>query len=254
MLKVVLIGTGNVARFLFDVLKAHPLVEVAQVVGRNENALAYFRETTSTSNNFVNLSQADVYILAISDEAIEAVSRQLEIKDGILVHTAGSVSIETLPEDLRRGVLYPLQTFSGNIPDNLNEIPICIEAFQEEDYAILDKLALCISDRVERINSEQRKHLHLAAVFANNFSNHLYHLTDEICKEHQVPFDLLRPLIKETCNKIMELTPYEAQTGPARRGDQKTVNEHLNLLSSRRLKTIYTTLSESIQKTYGKEL
>lgn len=254
MLKVILIGTGNISRFLFDVLNVHPSVELVQVVGRNKQALEYFAKTTPVSRNFENLMDADVYILAISDDVISEVARQLEIKKGMLVHTAGSVSVEALPVELRRGVLYPLQSLSGSIPEKIQEIPLCIEASNEEDYQLLEKLAYCISSRVERINSEERRQLHLAAVFANNFSNHMFYLASEICKDQEVPFDLLRPLIRESCNKIMKLTPYEAQTGPARRGDQVTIDEHLDMLKKSGLQKIYSTLSESIQSTYGKKL
>ncbi|MBT8281049.1 MAG: DUF2520 domain-containing protein [Muriicola sp.] len=254
MLKVILIGTGNISRFLYDVFISHPEVEMVQVVGRNEKALEYFSSSTPVSNSFEKLEDADVYILAINDNAIEEVSHRLNIKKGIIVHTAGSISIEVLPKHLRRGILYPLQTLSGIIPEKMREIPICVEAFDREDYEVLHQLALCISDRVERIDSEQRKQLHLAAVFANNFSNHMYYLASEICKDHEVPFDLLRPLIRESCNKIMSFSPYEAQTGPARRGDLSTLEEHLNMLTNKKLQQVYTTLSESIQSTYGKKL
>ncbi|QBA63943.1 Rossmann-like and DUF2520 domain-containing protein [Muriicola soli] len=254
MLKVILIGTGNISKFLFDVFISDPSVEMVQVVGRNEKALEHFSASTPVSNNFENLKEADVCIIAVNDNAIEEVSHRLNIKKGILVHTAGSISIEVLPKHLRRGVLYPLQTLSGIVPEKRREIPICVEAIQQEDYEVLHQLARCISDRVERIDSEQRKQLHLAAVFANNFSNHMYFLASEICKDHEVPFDLLRPLIRESCNKIMNFSPYEVQTGPARRGDVNILEEHLNMLNNKKLKEVYTTLSESIQETYGKKL
>ncbi|MEZ2415419.1 Rossmann-like and DUF2520 domain-containing protein [Muriicola sp. E247] len=254
MLKVILIGTGNISRFLFDVLNVHPSVDLAQVVGRNTQALEYFGKSTPVSRKFDNLMEADVYILAISDDAISEVAHQLDIKKGMLVHTAGSVSMEALPAELRRGVLYPLQSLSGSIPEKMQEIPLCVEASIEEDYSLLEKLAYCISNRVERINSEERRQLHLAAVVANNFSNHMFYLASEICEDQGVPFDLLRPLIRESCNKIMNLSPYEAQTGPARRGDQETIDEHLEMLKESSLQKIYSTLSESIQTTYGKEL
>lgn len=254
MLQVILIGTGNISRFLFDVFISDPAVELVQVVGRNEKALEHFRASAPVSSNLEKLKEADVYIIAINDNAIEEVSHRLKIKQGIVVHTAGSISIEVLPKHLRRGVLYPLQTLSGIIPEKMREIPICVEALDKEDYEVLHQLALCISDRVERIDSEQRKQLHLAAVFANNFSNHMYYLASEICKDHEVPFDLLRPLIRESCNKIMNFSPYEAQTGPARRGDRSTLEEHLSMLKNKKLQEVYTTLSESIQETYGKKL
>ncbi len=251
MLKIILIGTGNIAKFFFDVLSHQPDIKIVQVLGRNKEALGYFKGSVPVSSDFGSRMQADVYILAVSDEAIGEVGKQLNISDGLLVHTAGSIAMEVLPENIRRGVLYPLQTLSGILPDKMADIPMCIEASREEDYVLLRQLANCVSSRVERIDSAQRKQLHLAAVFANNFSNHLFYLSSLICEEHGVSFDLMRPLIRESCIKVMLQDPYEAQTGPARRGDKKTLEAHMNMLTSTDLKAIYSTLSESIQKTYG---
>jgi predicted short-subunit dehydrogenase-like oxidoreductase (DUF2520 family) len=225
-----------------------------QVLGRNEAALDYFRDSSQVSSDFNKIGKADIYIMAISDEAISPVSRILKIDKGLVVHTAGSIGMDALAKHARRGVLYPLQTLSGILPEKMGDIPICIEASHEGDYQILERLARCISGRVVRVNSAQRKQLHLAAVFANNFSNHMFYLSSEICEDHGVSFDLIRPLIRESCVKVMSQSPYEAQTGPARRGDLKTLDEHLDMLESPRLRTIYSTLSESIQQTYGKEL
>ncbi len=254
MIKVVLIGTGNVAKFLFEVFSAHPQLRLIQVVGRNVKALNYFKEQTEVSTNFKDLKAADIYIIAVKDKAIQTVSQDLMIQDGLLVHTSGSIAMKALPKNVRRGVLYPLQTFSGVPPKNSEIIPFCVEAENEEDYTLLEDLAKCISNSVQRISSEKRKQLHLAAVFANNFTNHMYFLASDICKEHEIPFELLKPLICETYEKIMHQTPLDAQTGPARRNDSKTLQEHLLLLKESRHKNVYTTISESIQETYGKKL
>ncbi len=254
MVKVVLIGTGNVAKFLFDVFSEHPQLSLVQVVGRNVEALNYFKEKTAVTQDYRALKAADIYILAVKDEAILAVSQELMLQDGLLVHTSGSISMEALPENARRGVFYPLQTFSGVPPKNSENIPFCVEAENEEDYTLLEDLAKCISNSVHRISSEKRRQLHLAAVFANNFTNHMYLLASDICAEHEVPFELLKPLIRETYEKIMHQTPLDAQTGPARRNDLKTLQEHLLLLKENKQKKVYTTLSESIQESYGKKL
>jgi predicted short-subunit dehydrogenase-like oxidoreductase (DUF2520 family) len=200
------------------------------------------------------MKAADMYILAVKDNAIQAVSKELVIQDGLLVHTSGSIAMEALPESVRRGVFYPLQTISGVPPKNLENIPFCIEAENEEDYTLLEDLAKCITNSVQRISSEKRRQLHLAAVFANNFTNHMYFLASDICNEHELPFELLKPLIRETYEKIMLQDPLDAQTGPARRNDLKTLQEHVLLLKKSRYKNVYTTISESIQKTYGKKL
>lgn len=254
MVKVVLIGTGNVAKFLFTVFSNHPQLRLVQVVGRNVKALNYFKAQTAVTSELRELKAADIYIIAVKDEAIKAVSQELNIRDGLLVHTSGSIAMEALPKNVRRGVFYPLQTFSGVPPANSDNIPFCIEAENEVDYAQIEYLANCISNNVHRISSEKRRQLHLAAVFANNFTNHMYFLASDICAKHEVPFELLKPLICETYEKIMHQTPFDVQTGPARRNDLKTLQEHLLLLKESKQKKIYTTLSESIKETYGEKL
>ncbi|MEL6918425.1 MAG: NAD(P)-binding domain-containing protein, partial [Bacteroidota bacterium] len=125
MLSMVLLGTGNVARHLFDVFSAHREIQLVQVVGRNEKTLSYFRKNANTSNSFKNISDADVYIIAVSDTAIESVSQQLTAKKGLIVHTSGSASIMELRANERNGIFYPLQTFSKNRAANFQNIPIC---------------------------------------------------------------------------------------------------------------------------------
>ena len=151
------------------------------------------------------------------------------------------------------GVFYPLQTFSKNKPVNFKEIPICLEANSKKNLNLLKEIASLVSEKIFEVNSEQRRALHVSAVFVNNFSNHLFALADDYCRENDLPFEILRPLIKETVSKIETLDPYSAQTGPALRNDQKTIAAHLELLDEDR-KKIYNILTESIQKLHGKEL
>ena len=180
-------------------------------------------------------------------------SSELPIKDQLVVHTSGSVSCQDLAEHNRRGVFYPLQSFSKNRESNFKEIPICIEAEFNKDLLLLEELAAALSDDVYFIDSDQRKKLHLAAVFVNNFVNHLYQIGHDICAREALPFEILKPLIAETARKIEEMTPSDAQTGPAKRNDLKTINEHLELLSDDH-KALYQLISKSIQATHGKEL
>ncbi|MEO0528914.1 MAG: DUF2520 domain-containing protein, partial [Bacteroidota bacterium] len=213
-----------------------------------------FRKNANTSNSFKNISDADVYIIAVSDTAIESVSQQLTAKKGLIVHTSGSASIMELRANERNGIFYPLQTFSKNRAVNFQNIPICIEAKKKEDLESLRKLARMISDSVYEISSEQRKSIHLAAVFVNNFTNHLYHAASEICVRNKVPFHILEPLIEETALKIKNLSPLEAQTGPARRGDTETIQKHIQQLTNDAYRDIYSLISESISTTYGEKL
>lgn len=252
MTRLVICGTGNVARHLFDAFQASEEIKVVQIAGRNENTLAYFGSHVNTTDNFRHLEEADIYLLAVSDDAIEAISR--ELKQGFLVHCSGSTSILRLPATVRRGVFYPLQTFSKELQVNFNNIPICLEAENENDYRLLQKLAGAISKKVCRVSSEQRLVLHLAAVFVNNFTNHLFHIGHMICEQKDLSFDLLLPLIEETVRKLKHMPPMDAQTGPARRQDMHTQQLQLEQLKDRTYQAIYKTISESIQATYAEKL
>jgi predicted short-subunit dehydrogenase-like oxidoreductase (DUF2520 family) len=254
MISIVILGTGNVAKHLFDAFMTQNGIEIIQLYGRTQNALSYFNNQVNTTTDLSKIKTADIYLVAISDDAISEVSKFLVGKKGLIVHTSGSIPMSALPHKHRRGVFYPLQTFSANRKVNFKEIPICIEVENEEDNELLNELASAISDNVIQIDNDQRKALHLAAVFANNFTNHMYHTAQEICLQNDVSFELLFPLIKETASKIQDLSPLDAQTGPARRSDTGTLEKHLTQLKNKKHKKIYTLLSESIRKTYGKKL
>lgn len=254
MISIVILGTGNVSKHLYDAFSATDKVKILQVVGRTEEKLIGYGKNTEISSDFLDIKEADVYLIAVSDTAIGEVSKKLSNKNGLVVHTSGTCTMDVLSPNLRKGVFYPLQSFTKGKQIDFTEIPICLEATQEDDLIVLDSLAHIISDKVFHISSEQRKTIHLAAVFVNNFTNHLYQIGSEICAEKNIPFELLHPLIKETADKISTLNPHKAQTGPARRGDLMTIDEHLNLLSNKTNKEIYALLSNSILKDYEQEL
>ncbi len=250
MLKVAIIGTGNLAQHLFDAFSACPTIDIVQVVGRNTNALGHFKKSAATSTDFKNIAEAAIFIIAVSDTAIPAVSKYLVHKKGLVVHTSGSVSMDALSDHDRYGIFYPLQTFTKDRKVAMNSVPFCLEAHDEADLELLKKLAGKLSEKIYQVSSEQRKVLHLAAVFVNNFTNHLYHIGKEICDEKGLPFEILQPLIQETLDKTEQLTPYDAQTGPARRGDSETISKHLEQLKNPEYKKVYEVISESIRKLY----
>lgn len=257
MIKVSIIGSGNVAQHLITTFqnleKSGTEIELAQAFSRKQDALTHLLSPEQIITEFSELQEADLYIIAVSDDAIESVSGQLPFKNRLVVHTSGSVPLTTLHDDNRKGVFYPLQTFTKGKPVNFETIPICLEAENPTDYQLLDKVAKSISDKVYAINSEQRKALHVAAVFVNNFTNHLYSIGNEICQENRIPFDILKPMIQETVEKIMTLSPDEAQTGPAIRNDQKTIAAHEAFLTNENQLNIYKILTQSIQDN-GKKL
>lgn len=253
MTKVSIIGSGNVARHLIHAFQSNSKIELVQVFARNKKSLTHLLDSNSVTSDYTQLQAADVYIIAVSDDAIAEVSSQLPFENQLVVHTSGTVPLTTLESKNRRGVFYPLQTFSKDKAVNFKTIPICLEAENEKDLQTLNQIASTISDAVYQINSEQRKALHVAAVFVNNFVNHLYQMGSEICDNNNVPFEILKPLIQETANKIVSLSPKEAQTGPAKRNDLTTIEAHQQFLTDENLSTIYTLLTQSIQNN-GKKL
>jgi predicted short-subunit dehydrogenase-like oxidoreductase (DUF2520 family) len=257
MVKVVIIGSGNVAQHLIAAFKNAQIlgsdIDLIQVYSRQTASVSHLLNLDQITNDLDTLAEADLYIIAVSDDAIGAISSQLPFKNRLVVHTSGSVPLHALDEDNRKGVFYPLQTFTKNKAVDFKIIPICLESENATDYQLLDKVAKSISEKVFAINSEQRKALHVAAVFVNNFTNHLYQIGQEICEENQVPFEILKPLIAETANKIIVLSPEEAQTGPAKRNDTITIEAHEAFLSNKSHLKIYKILTQSIQEN-GKKL
>jgi predicted short-subunit dehydrogenase-like oxidoreductase (DUF2520 family) len=254
MIDIVILGTGNVAFHLCKAMLCYENINVKQVYGRTKRSLSSFPNEVEKTTNLSNLKNSHVYIVAISDDAIGEFSKQLPIRNSLVVHTSGSVPMSELDSKNRNGVFYPLQTFSKDKELNFRTIPICLEAEQIEDLELLKELGFELSDRVEVIDSQKRATLHLAAVFVNNFVNHLYTIGHNLLDDVSLSFDLLKPLIIETANKIDCIPPSEAQTGPAIRNDQKTIENHLHLLKNNTDKEIYQMLSTIISKTYGKEL
>ncbi|MEH6705701.1 MAG: DUF2520 domain-containing protein [Galbibacter orientalis] len=253
MLKIVLIGGGNIAHHFFKVFSNHKSIDLIQCYNRNLDKIKSFEKSTIITNNLNELLEAAIYILAINDDAIPEFSNKLPFSNSLVVHTSGNVSMLDLNEKNRRGVFYPLQSFSKNKEIDFNEIPICIEAENKADLNILKVLAETISSKVFKISSEQRKILHVSAVFVNNFVNQLYYIGHDICEKHDIPFEILQPLIKETSKKIEEISPKEAQTGPAKRNDTETINSHLELLTNEDYKNIYKLLTAAIIKTHGRK-
>jgi predicted short-subunit dehydrogenase-like oxidoreductase (DUF2520 family) len=253
MIKITLIGSGNVAQHLIKAFAKSELVEIAQVFSRKKETLASLIGFDKIVDDFQDLKEADLYVIAVTDNSIAEVSAKLPFINQLVVHTSGTASIETLDDKNRKGVFYPLQTFSKNKDVDFSVIPICLEAENTFDFRVLDTVAKSISKAVFPINSEQRKALHVAAVFVNNFTNHLYQIGQEICEENKVPFEILKPLIQETADKINTLNPTDAQTGPAKRNDSTTIEAHLEYLTNENQKNIYKILTQSIQNN-GKEL
>lgn len=189
----------------------------------------------------------DVVIISVSDDAISAVTERLEtgMSEPLVVHTAGSVPMDILPYR-RRGVLYPMQTFSKEREVNMRRVPFFVDTAVDEDLPVLEGLARSISDVVMPLDGERRKILHLAAVLCCNFTNHLYDLTAGVLQRNDIPFSMMLPLIDETVAKIHTMHPHDAQTGPAVRGDNGVMKSHLDMIDDTYLHDIYELMSKSI--------
>ena len=255
---ITLIGAGNVGfhlgkRLYKKKIKIHQVFSrtlvAAKALGVQVNA-AYTNQLSEIDGT------ADIYILAIKDDLIERVGAQLaqnkKIKKKLIVHTSGAVESTVLaPYFKKYGVFYPLQTFSKSKKVNFKNIPICVDARAKKDISRLLELADQISKKVYTISDQERPILHIAAVFVNNFSNHLFHIASELCEKEKLDFQILQPLIQETVLKIHDQSPYQMQTGPARRGDRATIEKHLSFLQKYpKYAVLYSGLSESIQLLY----
>lgn len=248
-MQIVLIGSGNVA---FHLAKAftEAQIPISQIFGRNTTELQKISEQFSFPFSTETLVDADLYIISVSDSSIVEVSSLIKNENALVTHTSGSVSREALSGNYRKSVFYPLQTFSKSKNLDYSKIPFFIDAENENDEEILKNLASKISKNVMLANDEKRKYIHLTAVFACNFVNHLYARAKEISDSQGIPFDYFLPLIDETTQKIHELEPKLAQTGPAIRNDEKVLKLHESLLTDEEKLKIYKTLNESIKKMY----
>lgn len=254
MMKIVLIGAGNVATHLGKILQQSGY-ELLQVYSRTVESAAELASMLSV-NYTTSLEEirqdADLYIVALKDSALQELLPAL-VKDkeqALFVHTAGSMPMDIWKGYVSHyGVLYPMQTFSKKREVDFATVPFFVEANDAMGWTTLKELAGKLSPKVYEATSEQRKYLHLAAVFACNFTNHMYALSAHLLDQHSLSFEVMLSLIDETAKKVHELPPVKAQTGPAIRYDENVINKHLDLLSDDPdIKELYEKISKSIHK------
>ena len=253
-MNIVLVGAGNLATNL-----AHALLksghQISTVFSRTIQSAMQLATIVGASpvDNIDNLpSGADIYIVAVKDDVIEKVTTAISFRfpEALIVHTAGTVSIDNV-KSTRRGVFYPMQTFSKERIVDFRNIPIFIEAVFEKDVELLTDLANSLSNNVMILDGDKRKILHLAAVFCCNFSNHCSAIAEFILNHYNIPFNVMLPLINETTNKLQHCSPKSAQTGPAVRNDKSVMDAHLDILRNNGLDNfydIYKLMSLSIQR------
>jgi predicted short-subunit dehydrogenase-like oxidoreductase (DUF2520 family) len=254
MHNIVCIGAGKLANQLMPALEreGYDILQVYSRTAANAKSLAtHLHNTTFTTDILKIQPGADLYFFAIKDDAIEMVAheaRYLDNDQSVFVHSSGILPMNALPFS-RRGIFYPLQTFSANHTVDWKNTPLLITAATEEITAALTTLAEKISNLVYQVGDDDRAVLHVAAVFANNFTNHMLTLAESICQEHHISFEILKPIIRETVVKALDVGPANSQTGPAIRGDQHTIEKHLRLLADDpKLQELYMKITESIMK------
>ena len=251
--RIVLIGAGNVATHLGVALKRNGH-EIIQIYSRTEASASALSErlgapfTTSMDEVFPG---ADIYVVSVKDAVLQdLLPSVVKGREGALfVHTAGSMPMDVWKGIATRyGVLYPMQTFSKSREVDFNSVSFFVEALEKDDLQMLVDLASSLTPKVYKATSEQRMSLHVAAVFACNFTNHMYAMSAKLLEKYGMPFDAMLPLIDETARKVHELSPMDAQTGPAIRRDENVMNKHLSLLSDEpMLQEVYEMISKSIQ-------
>lgn len=253
-MKIVWIGAGNLATRLGGALK-HAGHETLQVFSRTEEsaaALAGQLDCLSTCRPEEVLPGADVYLFSVKDSVLEELVGRIvpQVGDALCLHTAGSMPMDVFRgRAVRYGVFYPMQTFSKHTPVDFREIPVFLEASDAAAYRQAEELARSVSGNVRAMSSADRRYLHLAAVFACNFVNHCYSLSEEILRKIDVPFDVMRPLIDETVRKVHQIPPRKAQTGPAVRYDRNVIDRQLAMLEDEPdMKAIYDVMSRSIHR------
>lgn len=257
-LPIAFIGAGNLAVNLAQALHRKGF-NIVQIYSRTEESARSLAEKVGAGWT-INLddvtTEASLYIVSLKDSVFtELLTQIVKDKDGaLLVHTAGSIPMRIWEDSTARyGVLYPMQTFSKQREVDFKEIPFFIEAARKEDAKLLKSIASALSDKVFEADSLQRKSLHLAAVFACNFTNHMYVLTADLLKKYNLPFEVMLPLIDETARKVHELPPLQAQTGPAVRYDTNVMDGHLDMLADDPvMQEIYQILSENIHRLSSK--
>lgn len=259
-MKITLIGSGNVAWHLGKALNqaGHKIVALySPTAAHREELAAELSPAKAVDSLDLRTTGAELFVIAVPDAAIASVVATVRVPAGaIVVHTSGSQPLAALQgiAGARTGVFYPLQTFSKSKPVDFSTIPILLEAEDEHTFHTLQEVAGTISKEVHLVDSHKRKQLHLAAVFACNFTNHLLGISRQLLQQADLPDTLLKPLIQETVAKALQSHPFQVQTGPAVRHDQNVIEEHLKLLQDQPLyQQVYQLLTQSIQAQHPKK-
>lgn len=251
--KITIVGAGNVGHNFGKGFKnaGYIIHEVYSKTQTSASLLGHSLSCDYTTDLTTLKADTDLIILAVNDDVLASVIAQIKIKDKLMVHTSGSTPISVFEaHDIENyGILYPVQSFSKNETESLEPIPFCVEGNNAKTSELLYSLARSVSRKVYAMDSDKRKSLHVAAVFANNFSNHMFHIADDLLRKHEISFEVIRPLLEKTASKIHTERPKDVQTGPAVRNDRKVIEEHLNYLKNNSTyRELYQKITDSIYK------
>tara|TARA_B100000963_G_C22640895_1_gene680585 strand:- start:14565 stop:15326 length:762 start_codon:yes stop_codon:yes gene_type:complete len=251
MIEIILIGFGNLGSYFFDKFYSNKKLKLKGLYTRKKS-LNYPKDL-KLYKSINQIDKADIYIIAVSDKSIIEITKSLKIKSGCVVHTSGSIEMNVLNKFKNYGVIYPVQTFSKKIKLSNDDFPFLIESNNSSSRKIIENTLDILKAKYHYFSSKKRLIAHLGAVISNNFVNHLNYFSKEILEEHNIDFNILKPLIKETIYKINKYGPVDMQTGPAIRNDISSIKKHQKLLSNNNFIETYNTISDSIVKLYSNE-
>ena len=251
MIKIILLGAGNVGHHLSKAFNKSTEIDLVQWYSRDNSKVSYNDIDTEIINDLSKIKSADIYVISISDSYVGEISKKLNVSEKLVVHTSGSLDLSIIDSKNRRGVFYPLQTLSKNKEIELAKVPICIESENNKDLVLLETISKYIGCKTYKIDYNQRKILHLAAIFSNNFVNHMFTIAKEILDDKNLDFNILKPLINETVDKIHKLDPENAQTGPAIRNNNEIILNHIKTLKKDDHKKLYELMTKLIKDKYG---
>jgi len=251
MIKIILLGAGNVGHHLSKAFNKSTEINLVQWYSRDNSKVSYNDIDTEIINDLSKIKSADIYIISISDSYVGEISKKLNVSEKLVVHTSGSLDLSIIDSKNRRGVFYPLQTLSKNKEIELAKVPICIESENNRDLVLLETISKYIGCKTYKIDYNERKILHLAAIFSNNFVNHMFTIAKEILDDKNLDFNILKPLINETVDKIHKLDPENAQTGPAIRNNNEIILNHIKTLKKDDHKKLYELMTKLIKDKYG---
>ena len=248
-MKIVIIGSGNVAESLAQAVAEAEGLQLVQVFARNEERGRKVAELAHTEWSNTSLAEADLYLISVSDNAVDGCAKSLHIpQNAVIAHTAGCCPMESLAPHEHRAVFYPFQTFSIGRKVDFTKGYIFVEGATDHALRTIEEVAHALTDKVLPADSARRAAIHLSGVFACNFANAMYANAAEVLAKEGLPFDIVAPVIEETAKKVIELqNPVASQTGPARRGDTQTLERHRKMLADKpQTKDIYDKISEDI--------